>query len=574
MRNFKRIVIVLLAVVFAATAFTGCGKNKIVNDGKTVNIRLYKGGYGVEWIYELKTKFEEAYKEEGYKVNVLNPTYDMKGNVALQDLARGSNKTGVDLYITGDITAEQLGVNGNYGVLTENIEETVFNKKAIGYDGQEEDKTVKEKIDFSLLKYSYDTTGELYIFPWVQSVGGLVVNTKKLSKYNLNIPKTTNELFDCFDKIYTGYNGIANSTESQTYPLTFVQGTSGYVNCIFNLWMAQYDYAGFEQFWSMQKADADGNAVDMLEDGYSVFESQSVKEMLIVAARAMDCIIATPGSVTATVDTAQANIMKENGANAVFMFNGDWMLNEVSLRYKDRLSDITFVNAPVTSALGVKLFGERADDAKCDEILSYAVGLVDEGKTAAEIVTEVAANKNFEITEAEATEIYNARKMYYSRGTDMSAVIAKNSQNKEIAELFLRMMASDDFAETFLKYANGSTPYSSTSESAKYEFVKSAAKITTSVDSKAVAGKPTGLRFKLNLANIFTSVNHIPSYITEKGEDGSWSMYNRNGTKKSESGDLIDKYYVKNAVSLWESEIKTISNPVNWKKKLEQAGIA
>lgn len=572
MRKLKKIVTVLLAVAFAATAFTGCGKTKTVNDGKTLNIRLYKGGYGVEWIYELKTKFEETYKEEGYKVNVLNPTYDMKGNVALQELARGSNKTGVDLYITGDITAEQLGVNGNYGVLTENIEQTVFNKKAIGYDGQEEDKTIKEKIDASLLKYSYDTTGELYIFPWVQSVGGLVVNTKKLAKYNLDIPKTTNELFDCFDKIFTGYNGIENSYKSETYPLTFVQGTSGYVNCIFNLWMAQYDYEGFEQFWSMQKTDADGNVTDMIDDGYTVFDSQSIKEMLIVAARAMDCIIATPGSVTATVDTAQANIMKDNGANAVFMFNGDWMLNEVSLRYKDKLSDITFVNAPVTSALGVKLFGERADEAKCDEILSYAVGLVDAGKTAEEIVADVASNKNFEITAAEATEVYNARKMYYSRGTDMSAVIAKDSQNKEIAELFLRMMASDDFAETFLKNANGSTPYSSTSESAKYDFVKNAAEITTTVDSKAVAGKPTGLRYKLNLANIFTSINHIPSTITEKGEDGSWSMYNRNGTKKDESGDLIDKYYVKNAVSLWESEKNSIKT--NWSAKLSAAGIS
>lgn len=571
MRSIKRIVTLLLAVALAATAFAGCKSDKIVNDGKTVNVRLYKGGYGVEWAYELKAKFEETYKEEGYKVNILNPTYDMKASVALQDLARGSSKTGVDLYITGDITAEQLGVNGNYGVLTENIEDSVFNKKAIGYDGKEEEKTIKEKIDASLLKYSYDTTGELYIFPWVQSVGGLVVNTKKLAKYNLSLPKTTNELFDCFDKIFRGYNGIGNSTQSHTYPVTFVQGTSGYVNCIFNLWMAQYDYEGFEQFWSMQKTDVEGNVTDMIDDGYTVFESQSVKEMLVVAARAMDCIIATPGSVTATVDIAQSNVMKDSGDNAVFMFNGDWMLNEVSLRYKNNLGDITFINAPVTSALGVKLFGARADEAKCDEILSYAIGLVDEGKTAEEIVTEVSTNKNFEITADEATEIYNARKMYYSRGTDLSAVIAKDSPNKEIAELLLRMMASDDFAETFLKLANGSTPYSSTSESAQYDYVKNAAKITTAIDSKAIAGKPTGLRYKLNMANIFTSINHIPSTITEKGEDGSWSMYNRDGTKKQESGDLIEKYYVKNAVSLWEGEKTSIKN--SWSKKLEQSGV-
>ena len=573
MRNFKKIAIGILSIIIGATSLVGCGsKDKIINDGSTVNIRLYKGGYGVEWIYELKDKFEQVYEEEGYKVNILNPTYDMKANVALQEMARGADKTGVDLYITGDITAEQLGVNGNYGVLAENIEESVYNQKPIGYDGKEEEKTIKDKIDPSFIKYFYDTEGELYMFPWVQSVGGLVVNTTKLAKYNLEIPKTTNELFDCFDKIYTGYNGIPNSRESNTYPLTFVQGASGYVNCIFNLWMAQYDYEGFEKYWSMQET-VEGQLVDMIENGYTVFDTQSVKEMLIVATRVMDSIIATPGSVTATVDTAQANIMKDNGNNAVFMFNGDWMLNEVSLRYKDKLNDIAFVNAPVTSALGVKLFGDRADDVKCDEILSYAIKMVDEGKTAEEIVSVVAENKNFTITKEEATEIYKARKMYYSRSFNTGAVINKNAKNKKIAELFLRMMASEDFAETFLKYANGSTPYASSSDSAQYDFVKSSAELTTATDAKPVAGLATGLRYKLNLSNIFTSINHIPSYITEKGEDGSWSMYTLEGKKKEEEGDLVQKYYVKNAIAMWESEKKSISNETNWKKKLSMAGI-
>ena len=573
MRNFKKIAIGILSIIIGATSLVGCGsKDKIINDGSTVNIRLYKGGYGVEWIYELKDKFEQVYEEEGYKVNILNPTYDMKANVALQEMARGADKTGVDLYITGGITAEQLGVNGNYGVLAENIEESVYNQKPIGYDGKEEEKTIKDKIDPSFIKYFYDTEGELYMFPWVQSVGGLVVNTTKLAKYNLEIPKTTNELFDCFDKIYTGYNGIPNSRESNTYPLTFVQGVSGYVNCIFNLWMAQYDYEGFEKYWSMQET-VEGQLVDMIENGYTVFDTQSVKEMLIVATRVMDSIIATPGSVTATVDTAQANIMKDNGNNAVFMFNGDWMLNEVSLRYKDKLNDIAFVNAPVTSALGVKLFGDRADDVKCDEILSYAIKMVDEGKTAEEIVSVVAENKNFTITKEEATEIYKARKMYYSRSFNTGAVINKNAKNKKIAELFLRMMASEDFAETFLKYANGSTPYASSSDSAQYDFVKSSAELTTATDAKPVAGLATGLRYKLNLSNIFTSINHIPSYITEKGEDGSWSMYTLEGKKKEEEGDLVQKYYVKNAIAMWESEKKSISNETNWKKKLSMAGI-
>ncbi|MBQ4053070.1 MAG: hypothetical protein IJD33_01890, partial [Clostridia bacterium] len=60
------------------TALASCTKKDgVIVDGKTVNIRMTKAGNGVEWAYILAEKFEKVYAEEGYKVNILEPSADM-----------------------------------------------------------------------------------------------------------------------------------------------------------------------------------------------------------------------------------------------------------------------------------------------------------------------------------------------------------------------------------------------------------------------------------------------------------------------------------------------------------------
>ena len=61
--NKKSVVAVLaLTTAFSATSFTACGsKDEIIKDGKTVNVRVCRMGYGDEFAYELKERFFKAF---------------------------------------------------------------------------------------------------------------------------------------------------------------------------------------------------------------------------------------------------------------------------------------------------------------------------------------------------------------------------------------------------------------------------------------------------------------------------------------------------------------------------------
>lgn len=573
MRKIKKGIALALSLTLCASTglgLAGCKKDKVIVDGKTINIKAYKAGNGVEWLYELASKFEKAYEEEGYKVNILEPSNDMIGDVVLTDMALGAEKTGIDLYITGSLSANKVGELGDYGVLAEDIEETVFNKAPIGYDGQEEDKLISEKLESRREKYSRDDKGVMYAFQYTGHVAGLSVNKKKLDMYGLEVPKTTNELLDCMEKIYTGTNGVKNSTESNIYPMTFVQGTNGYVVTALSSFMAQYDRAQYEQFWSMQK-DVDGTLVDMLEDGYTVYDSQCVEEMLTLAYALMDQRIATRGSTTQNLDQAQAKIMEPN-EGAVFMFNGSWMLNEVRLNYKNYINDVTFTRIPLISSLGTKLMGEgttyNLDAQKCDKILSSIAGMVDDNKEIAEIIESVKTEFGVTLDTAVVQEIATARGAVYQRGIEEICYINKNAAAKVPAELFLRMMASDDFAQTWLDCAYSTTAYATKMDlsNVPYDFVKEAAKISINKYANTAMGSVdvSGLRKKLGLGSILANTAHIPSAISA---GDIVSMYDMFGHKETEKTLQV---YRDAANALQEKEVAFAqSNWATWVSELE-----
>lgn len=519
-KKSKSVVAVLaLTTAFSATSFTACGsKDEIIKDGKTVNVRVCRMGYGDEFAYELKERFEETFANEGYKLNILEPSTDMRGNVALTELADGYDTTGVDLYISGGLTAEQVGVNGDYGVVVEDLTELVYNQKPIGYDGKEETQTIAQKLDPEVISYAKDSTGKMYNFMYAQSSAGLVVNTRKLAKYGLELPRTTNEMFDCFDKIYRGTNGVGNSTSTSTYPVTYVSGTNGYALCAFLTMFAQYDIDEYNRFWSMEEK-VDGVATPMRENGYEVYKSDAVLSMLTNAYRGMDVRAAAPGSTTQTLDQSQAKIMVDGKNNAVFMFNGDWMLNEVALNFEDEVDDIEFINTPVNSDLGLRLFGAgtsyNLSAEKADDVLSLIAKCVDERKTIEQIISTVSSTLDVTLDSVDAQTAANARGLVYNRGVESACWINKGSEVKDIAALVLRMMASEDFAGSFARYANSATPYGSF-ESMKndYKFVQQALEIASNPYMKNIKGRPTGFRSELGLTNALAGINHIPSKIT------------------------------------------------------------
>ena len=498
----RKIAVVLLAgVLLLLMPLAGCGgKDNIVTDGRTVNVRVYKGGYGTTWIEAMKEKFEEAYSEEGYKINILAPSSDVTGGTVVNELKSGNQVTGVDLYFAG--ACNLYAVTKQFGVLVEDITDTVWNQKPISFDRTEEDILIKNKARPGMLPYVTDEEdGTMYGYLWTSSVGGLAVNSKKLQEYGLELPRTSDELWDSFDRILRGTDSTGSSMETGTFPFTYAPST-GYQLYLSSVWLAQYmGTDAFDRLISLE----DENGREMTEDGYTLYEDPAFREVFRTMFRVFDQNVSAYGSTTQSVEQAQAKLVR---GDAVFMPTGDWMLNEVSLNYPNNLNDITLINVPVVSALGRRLFGAGTtlglDDDACDRLLSEIVRLADEDKTAEEIAAAVAADSTFGYTldPDSVKTVIDARGIYYEKGVEHNCYISKDSPVKDIAALFLRMLASDDAISLFEKETNGSSPFGGkikTEEDNPYEFVRAASRIANRSVKHEVFNGNLGLRAKLSL---------------------------------------------------------------------------
>ena len=509
-----------LATVFGISTFGACatttgGNDNVVVDDKTINVRLYKAGYGDTFLYKFKEKFEEAYAAEGYKINILNPTNDSMGPLMVQEMARGYDKTNIDLYITAGIKPNMVSNLGEYGEVAEDLTETVYNQSVLGYDKAESAGTIKGMVeDTYLMPYVTADNGKMYGFCWTQASAGMVVNTKKLATYGYTeLPRTTKEMFSMFDKIYE------TSSTTKTYPITYnlsnlVGGASNYQDTAFHTWLAQFGVEEFNEFATMQTKN--GSTKVDLEDGTEVFKNENIKTCLKAFAQLMDSKYAAYGSATQDLDQAQGLIMKSSakGNNAVFMPNGDWFLNEIKANYSN-LDDIDFMNFPVISDIGVKYFGANTkyalSDDKCDELLSYICKLVDENKTISEMKSAVLAEKQIELDDSDIQAIASIRGLTYSRGGDHVAYVTKGSTKKDICSLVLRMMASEDYAKTFVEHSNVSTPYAKVRSQSNYKFVQSTNALTSNNYFDAVTFLVSGLRYEvMKTFDSFPEIDNLP----------------------------------------------------------------
>ena len=135
MKQTKRIAsICMMATMLVTTAFsTACQVgDEVVTDEKTINISMMNAGYGIEYIYELKTKFETAFASEGYKLNILTPRAGYSGNVIAQDITAGSE---VDVFFSMGFTNKVLT---EYPGVVEDLTESVYKQKPINFQGEEE----------------------------------------------------------------------------------------------------------------------------------------------------------------------------------------------------------------------------------------------------------------------------------------------------------------------------------------------------------------------------------------------------------------------------------------------------
>lgn len=486
----------LLLAVFLSFGVCACGGNNASkNDPKVITVKTFKAGYGTAWLYKAKEKFEELYKDEGYKVNILKPDNSLQGSAALADM-RNAKKLGVDVYFVQSVSIANA-LDKEYGECVADISD-VYASRAIGFDGAEENVTIANK-----LSDTYDSAVKLgnnyYSMLWASSPCGLIANTKVLAKYGLELPKTTDELFACFKAIYEGANGQGGSSSTGVYPFAWA-GQNAYGYALYSLYANLGQMLGQDEtakFLSLQQgATVTENDV---KNGKSMYNSDDVFAPIEIMMKEFNTATSVPGSVNAIHTTgAQYNLLS---GKCAFIADGEFFFSETKNDYGDRINDVAFINVPVASDLGVKLQldGDGNDRAKCDVILSYVIGLVDQNKTAEEIIFAV-SDKGYEISVEQIEQIAEARGCFYER-KDHNAYISKYSEKADIAKLFLRMVASDDFGDLFNETAYAYAPYSRRNDiESDYAFVNDCFKLVKRSNAWGISRLDvTGLRQAANV---------------------------------------------------------------------------
>ena len=472
--KMKKGISLVLCMVMAGSMFTGCkAPSETSSDPLTINVKMIDGGYGAAWIEEIKEKFENLYNDEGYKVNVMTPEESYSGSKALSEMR--NNVNGIDLFITEGVDVDDV-LDDDYGICAVNLND-VYNAKAINFDGSESEKSIKET---SKGIHKYVSSGDdFYAYYWYKSPSALVVNTALLAEYPqiTEMPRTTDELFEMYDIILDAYNQVG------AYPIAWAGDNAyGYtLNPLFTHMAQMMGVEEYDQLFSLDYVlNQDGT---VKSDGWKKTANEDLVDILEVYFHLFDTEYSTVGSLAQRHDDAHSQVMMKR---AVFTFDGSYFFNEVREDFSKKLGDVDFIKVPVISALGVKLGLDGnggTDEAKCDEVLSYMVKLVDENKTKEQIKAETESACSVTLTQEMVNRVYEARRSGFF-GLRSGAYISSESTDTkaDIAKLFLRMLASQDAADVKAKYSLCSAYATGELKEEEFTFIKSAQNIIASTD--------------------------------------------------------------------------------------------
>ncbi len=531
-RKFFVTVMALVLGVSTLLSLVACGKSGgIVNDPKTLNVKIHSAGYGTTYIEEMKKEFEEIYSAEGYKINVMTPDASIANQLIYQEIYSDS---GVDVYIATANAQASTNYIGQQSFA--DITETVVNKKPVGKNKVEGENTILSYLQGNENNDSYYYDGKYYGLPIAKSAGGLGVNKKILAdEFNITaMPRTTKEFQTIIQKIMRkNANDIAGgaSYAQVTHPFAYALSGNSYWMGLINTWFAQYSgVEAFDAFWSFENADG----TPMTTDAYKVFDDDGLRIAIDLLYQVYDYNSAMSNVSQDNHLKAQHNVMQ---GFAVFCPTGDWMFNEEKKVYSDYLNDITFIKAPLVSELGVKLFGDSFSDDECEELLLKIVDGADANKTVEEIKATLAGTKFADVANEDILTVCERRGIYRdSSGT--SCYISEKSTKKDIAALFLRYVASSDGAAVWSKEANTTSPYNVGGlDGNKYDWYAKVNGIFDNKYAKSVASKVSGYRLKLGVIDMFFEKGTLASMIYNSGK----SIYDED-TLRVKSGFKVEDY--------------------------------
>ena len=441
MKVSKLLLPVALCAIATAT-LTGCKTGVAAGGEATIQIRAYKGGYGLDWLHEAAKEFQKAHPDIQFEF--VEESAMVTGEIAQQEIVL-PKKNQIDLYFITGIDVDIL-LQKSYSVLRTRSQtlleplNDIYESKAIDVNGNEEMETIASRMAVGYKEASeYDGAyaqwqGKMFTLPWANGMTGLFVNPSVLERYNLEMPLTSNEFTQVVQEIYT--KGKADGV----YPFSWAGSNAvGYWNYLYETWFAQYSTQ--QGFLNFIKCDP-GNG-DIKNNGYKVYEDQGILKGLEAMFDILDLRYSPNGSASKRHMEAQTEFVTGKTA---FMMDGDWVVNEMKADYFQYGQNINMLGVPVLSSIGEEI---GITDAQLHDL----VKMIDEHKSNAEIKAAMPS-----LDDAKISRVYNARCVYDSIGAAHTIVIPSYADAKAAAKLFVRYLYSNDGCRVFRNQTYSNLP--------------------------------------------------------------------------------------------------------------------
>lgn len=429
----------IMSALLAFASLSACGgQNSSEQSEAKLKIAFFDGGYGDDWMLELKRAYE--YINKGAEITAV-PIYD-KENFASQ-ISGGTSS--YDMYFTvghpyaythTKISAYGKEFDGYFADITD-----VYN-----YVPEGETLAVKDKLNDDYEAFANDG-GKYNFISWAIGTQGITYHENYFTGNGWSVPLTTDSLIELAEDIKAADLKIkVDGAYKTVYPFIYC-AEDEYWSYMMPIWFAQYEgKSGWDDYW---------NCIDGNGNQYTT-EINSYTGMLRAFEVLSDIMLDEKGYNHYLAKSKSFDIMQSIylDGQSVMMVNGDWMTNELKENNYD-LTDVRLMKTPVISAIVEKL--ELYEDGTAaysslsaekrkyyDDKLCAIIKDVDGGKSS----SELCGNADF-------ARISEARGMNASNGNLHFAGITAYSKNKDTAKDFLKFMYSDEGIRIYAKNTTG-----------------------------------------------------------------------------------------------------------------------
>lgn len=382
----------------------------------SLNIRLWLGGYGRQFVDNVAAGFMKRYPNVTVKVD---PTVERQ---AIYAEASGGINTKYDIYML------DANMSNSQDVLVDLSD--VYKAKNVG-----ESATVSEKINDTYENIYKGKKNTMYGLPNYTGSYGIVYNTEIIDTYVDDFPVTTEAWKALCSEIKADYG-------NNKYSL-ILSGNKGvnYWHPVADTFVAQY--LGNQAYANMQVGRNAQGALDpsVSHDISQLYAAQAIEDLLWYENGYVD-----PSSVGYQFLQAQDKFMADGFA--AMMVNGSWMMTESETVLDYVNFDFAMAKIPVISDI---IKHPNCATIENDEELVALITAIDKGQTALEGTGYAVDQKAFDHVKA-------ARSYTYASGEGSGSYIPKQISTDRIAlaKKFLTYMYSQEGVLLFTLASNGS----------------------------------------------------------------------------------------------------------------------